>query len=61
MTICGPNNKMVYKWAKENLDDYIKDDFPSFWQDSLTQILDGIPLKISVVDNTSEIWKKVAD
>ena len=52
---------MVYKWAKENLDDYIKDDFPRFWQDSLTQFLDGIPLKISVVDNTSEIWKKVAD
>jgi len=51
---------MVYKWAKEKLDDFIRDDFPSFWQDSLMQFLDGIPLKISVLNNTSEIWKKAA-
>ena len=35
MTICGLKNKMVYNWAKEKLDDYIRDDFPMYWQDSL--------------------------
>jgi len=60
MTIRGLKSKMVYKWAKEKLDDFIRDDFPSFWQDSLMQFLDGIPLKTSVLDNTSEIWKTVA-
>jgi hypothetical protein len=35
MTICGFKNKKVYNWAKEKLDDYIRDDFPMYWQDSL--------------------------
>lgn len=53
MQITGFEFRKVYQWAKDKLENYLRDDFPEFWEDSLKQFMDDVDFKLTEVSRTN--------
>ncbi len=49
----------IRKWVKNELDEFLMMDYPDEWEDSLAQHCKKLNLKVSQINQGSQLWQDV--